>query len=191
MVEPIIDHLGSFAIKTGLPPIAWTILGVIFALISGLAYSKVLFSDGVLGGALLLISGLMDILDGSVARLTKTVSPQGAFLDSICDRLSEIFVFTGILIGGNEPLITLLALSFSIMVSYTRARAEGLGVDLAGVGIGERAERIIALAILSIIGHVHLGVLIVLILAVITFIERVFRSTLRFKIDQINRTKNS
>lgn len=181
MIEPIINRLGFIATKTGLPAIVWTILGVIFAFLSGLAYSKLFFGNGVFGGFLLLISGLMDVIDGSVARLTKTVSSKGAFLDSIFDRLSEIFVFTGILISGIEPLITLFALSFSIMVSYVRARAEGLGINLAGVGIGERAERILALAILSIIGHVHLGVLIVLILALITFIERVFKSILLLK----------
>jgi len=94
-------------------------------------------------------------------------------LDSSLDRLAEAAIFTGIMLGGHAPpYLVLLALSFSLLVSYSRARGESLGVRMSGVGVGERAERIIVLAALTIFGFVHLGVIVVLILALITYLQR-------------------
>jgi len=126
-----------------------------------------------------LISGFFDIVDGSVARATKQISRKGAFLDSTLDKVAEVAIFLGILYGGlADGRIVLLALGLSLLVSYTRARAESLGIELKGVGIGERAERLIVIAAFSIgsIGFanaVEYGMIVVAIIAGITFIQRV------------------
>lgn len=125
-----------------------------------------------------MLSGFFDIVDGAVARATNSVSKKGAFLDSTLDRVAEVAVYSGILLGGfASPLLSLLALSFSLLVSYTRAKADSLGVSLSGVGIGERSERLLVLSIFSIVGFVTYGVLLVSLLAAITFLERVYRAS--------------
>lgn len=174
-IEPYFLRIGKLAAGAGIPPLVWTYLGVLLALSSALAYSGYLAVDGRLGGVLLLASGLADIIDGSVARVLNRVSIKGAFLDSTLDRLGEIFVFFGILAGGlADPLIVVAAVSLSLMVSYVRARAEGLGVKISGMGIGERAERLLILGVMSVIGYTSLGVLVVLVLSAFTTAERIY-----------------
>ncbi|MCP8311259.1 MAG: CDP-alcohol phosphatidyltransferase family protein [Candidatus Methylarchaceae archaeon HK01B] len=172
--RPFFKRLGMYLARTGLPPIFWSSLGLTAAFFSSLAYSGIFFSDGFYGGLFLLVSGFADVLDGSVARATDSVSSRGAFIDSTFDRLGELFVFIGILIGGfSDPLLVIIALSLSLLVSYTRARGESLGIKLSGTGIGERAERILVLVVASMLGYVDYGVIIVLVLALITFLQRV------------------
>lgn len=89
--------------------------------------------------------GILDILDGRLARLTNHQTKSGALFDSVSDRWAEIFVFSGYAWYLRESpwlFAVLAALGASMMVSYTRARAEGLGVELSG-GIMQRAERIL------------------------------------------------
>lgn len=130
----------------------------------------------VLGGIALLISGFFDIIDGTVARITKRISKKGSFLDSLFDKMSEVIVFLGLTIGNlAEPILCMIALSLSLLVSYTRAKAESLGVELKGIGIGERAERLLILAIIGMIpipGAIEWAVIIVSIIAGITIIQR-------------------
>jgi archaetidylinositol phosphate synthase len=174
-VEPYINRLGFAAAQTGLPADAWTIIGLTFAALSALSYSQLYFG-GFLGGFLLLVSGIIDVIDGSVARITRTMSLKGAFLDSTLDRMAEVLVFTGIISSGiGNPTVILLSLSFSLLVSYVRAKGESLQVKVSGIGLGERAERILVLAILSLGGYTYYGVVVVLILAFITFIHRLIR----------------
>ena len=121
----------------------------------------------------MVVSGVFDVLDGAVARVTNRVSKSGSFNDSTLDRLAELSVYAGIIYGNyTSPLIVLLALGFSLLVSYTRAKGDSLGVSLSGIGIGERAERLIVLIVFSIIGYVWVGIAIVLVLALVTFIQR-------------------
>jgi CDP-diacylglycerol---glycerol-3-phosphate 3-phosphatidyltransferase len=106
------------------------------------------------GGLLVLLGGFVDIVDGHVARATGLASTFGSFYDSTTDRIAEIAVLLGVmsLYLGNDPnigepwmvYVVVLALAGSLMVSYTRARAEGLGIDCK-VGLMQRAERIILL----------------------------------------------
>jgi archaetidylinositol phosphate synthase len=130
----------------------------------------------ILGGIVLLISGFFDIVDGTVARVTKSSSRKGSFLDSSLDKLSEVAVFLGLAIGDlAEPLLCMIALSLSLIVSYIRARAESLGIELKGIGIGERAERLLILAIIGMIpisGAMQWAVVIVSIIAGITIVQR-------------------
>jgi len=98
-------------------------------------------------GLVSVFGAVFDLFDGAVARATGTASKFGAFLDSTLDRWGEGFLFTGIAagcIGAGEPLVAVLAvltLNSSIMVTYTRARAEGLGLK-GDVGIAPRPERV-------------------------------------------------
>ncbi len=164
--------------RTGLGPTSWTFVGLILALASGAAFWSLGRYGGLGGGILLLASGFFDIVDGAVAKATGRISKQGAFLDSTLDRVAEVGVFLGILAGGYaSPHVVLLALSFSLLVSYTRARGESLGTSLSGVGIGERSERILVVSLASVSGLTDWGVLAVLFLAGFTFVERTFRAS--------------
>jgi CDP-diacylglycerol---glycerol-3-phosphate 3-phosphatidyltransferase len=107
------------------------------------------------GGLLLLLSGLFDMLDGRVARDGDARTVFGAFYDSTLDRVGDSALFTGIAIfflNGGVPreriaagvVVSCIALAGSLLVSYTRARAEGLGIE-CNVGIAQRAERILLL----------------------------------------------
>jgi len=94
---------------------------------------------------LLAFAGTLDVLDGRLARLTGRETPAGALLDSVSDRWGELFVFTGFAWYLHESawlFAVLAALGASMMVSYTRARAEGLGIEMTG-GLMQRAERIV------------------------------------------------
>ncbi len=174
-LQPYVDGLGKSASKLPLSAYSWTVIGLLLASLSGLVYSRQFIAAEILAGTLLLASGFTDVLDGAVARVRKTVSPRGGFLDSTLDRLGEVFIFTGILMGGQvDGTVVVLAASFSILVSYVRARAEAAGLKMSGIGIGERAERILVLAVLSILGQVWLGVVVVMFLAGLTFFQRVF-----------------
>ena len=171
-IVPIIDRIGSIFAKTGISPNGWSVVGLLFAALSGIAFSS-LWGNWILGGSFLLISGFFDIVDGSVARVTKTISNRGAFLDSNFDRIAEILVYGGLISGAvGEPLVVFTALASSIMVSYARVKSESLNVNVSGIGIGERAERILILAVLSIMGFPYYGVIIVIAIASLTFIQR-------------------
>ena len=147
-------------------------MGFVFSLVAGLLYA---FKPTTpyLAAIAIVASGIFDVLDGAVARVTQRVSKSGSFNDSTLDRLAEVAIYAGIAYGNlAPPVLVLLALSFSLLVSYTRAKGDSLGISLSGIGIGERAERLIVLIVFSIVGYVYVGVAIVFILATITFVQR-------------------
>ncbi len=143
--------------RLGVTPNGLTTLGAILILVAAAA-----FAMGAMrwGGALLLLSGMVDTLDGQVARLYGKASTFGAFYDSTLDRVGDgalfiglVFYFRGVSgLPGHEvvELITLLALLATQLVSYMRARAEGLGLDCR-VGVAQRAERILGLGLPALI----------------------------------------
>jgi archaetidylinositol phosphate synthase len=159
--------------------------GAVYAIASssstiGIEVSTIRFSwlyASVIGSILLLISGFFDVIDGSVARATKQTSKKGAFLDSSFDKISEAIIFIGIAVGNlANPILCMIALSLSIIVSYVRARAESLGVELKGIGIGERAERLLIIAIIGmvpVIGAMQWAVIVVSVVAGLTLIQRI------------------
>ena len=149
-LEPALSGLGRAFAATGLPPDFWTYMGLALALASAAAFASGMEGAALAGGALLLASGFFDLVDGQVARAAKKESRRGAFTDSLADKAAEAAVFGGIMAGAlAEPLLVLCALSLSLLVSYARARAESLGVQLSGIGVGERAERLLILAIVG------------------------------------------
>lgn len=187
-LQPTMTRLGTSFASTGLSANFWTGIGLAISIAAGIAYASPAFTDidwyhaAIIGGVLLLISGFFDIVDGSVARVTKQTSKKGAFLDSSFDKISEVVIFAGIAFGGlADPFWCLVALGISILVSYTRARAESLGVELKGIGIGERAERMLILAIIGMVPldsvvpqtGMYWAVIIVSIVAGITLIQRI------------------
>jgi archaetidylinositol phosphate synthase len=162
--------MGRAASKVVPSPTAWTVVGLLFAFLASAFYGG---RHPFIGGLSLAASGFFDVLDGAVARATGRTSQRGAFLDSTLDRVAEVLVYLGIIVGGyTNPSLVLVALSSSLLVSYTRAKGDALGVSLAGIGVGERPERLLVLIVASLLGVVWLGVIIVALLALITFVQR-------------------
>ncbi|MFX1563683.1 MAG: archaetidylinositol phosphate synthase [Promethearchaeota archaeon] len=130
------------------PPNFITLLGPIVAGVAAFMYFQGELLFAVL---LLLLSGFVDALDGAVARVQGKVTPFGGVFDSICDRYSDAIVIFGVILGGwCSPFWGILALIGSLLVSYSRARAEAAGVSQLGVGIAERPERLIILMVMTI-----------------------------------------
>jgi archaetidylinositol phosphate synthase len=181
---PVTTLIGNNFGSLGLSPTYWSMIAFAFAILSSIFFglSKLLSEQGILfpsqiiASIMLLISGFFDIVDGSVARVSKRSTSRGAFLDSNFDKISEALIFIGIAIGGlSNPILAMIALSTSILVSYIRARAESLGIELKGVGIGERAERLLILSICGFIpisGSIQWGIIIIIILSSFSFIQR-------------------
>ena len=181
-LKPTLQKIGVIFAATGLSANFWTAVGLGFAFASAISYAWHFEYAFVIGGILLLISGFFDIVDGQVARITKKTTKKGAFLDSVFDKIAEVALFLGILIGGyTEGYIILLAIALSLLVSYTRARAESLGVQLQGIGIGERAERLLVIAIIGMTGFLNYAVIIVAIIAGITLIQRIIATARAIK----------
>lgn len=117
------------------------------------AVTGVLIGQGRLGWAAvaLVVASVPDVLDGAVAKTSGTAGPRGAFFDSVADRVADALVLGGVAwhFSETEPRLALLALAVlasSLIVSYERARAEGLGFDARG-GLMERAERVVVLVV--------------------------------------------
>jgi CDP-diacylglycerol--glycerol-3-phosphate 3-phosphatidyltransferase len=133
----------------------------------------------VLGGVLVLVAGGFDALDGAVARATGQSSRFGGFLDSTIDRYSEAVVFAGLLIylteteAGTVPiLLTYATIVGSLMISYSRAKAEQIGIK-GDVGFAQRLERVIILAFFLLISEPVWGLWILAIATQITALHRV------------------
>jgi phosphatidylglycerophosphate synthase len=156
-IQQLIVGEARLAHTIGLTPNQVSILGALTALFSAYLYWNSLFNDAFLVAAalLLLASGFLDALDGVLARSYGQVTQFGGFLDSLLDRYADALVLVGIIIGwlaADSPLwlpAGLAALMGSLLVSYSRARAESAGVRMETVGLAERAERIIILALAS------------------------------------------
>jgi len=136
-------------------------LGALFAYLSAIMYWGSAFNQsGLIAAAgFLLISGFLDALDGVLARLYGEVTAFGGFLDSLLDRYADAFVFLGIILGWliTNPVWVFwgfAALVGSLLVSYSRARAEAERIKMESVGIAERAERILVLAVATFLSVV-------------------------------------
>ena len=172
-LKPYLQNIGRAFASTGVSPNVWTVVGLVLAFGASLIYGINFEYSLILGGIILLVSGFFDIVDGQVARYTNKISKTGGFLDSVFDKIAEVAIFFGILIGGyTEPYLVFLAITLSLLVSYIRAKADAAQIKLQGIGIGERAERLLVIAIIGIIGFMEIAVIIVIIIASITLIQR-------------------
>ncbi|MBP0133443.1 MAG: CDP-alcohol phosphatidyltransferase family protein [Nitrosarchaeum sp.] len=173
VLAPSLEKIGKVFASTGLSPNFWTGVGLIFALASAIIYGLGIEHGLIIGGILLLVSGFFDLVDGQVARVTGKTSLKGSYLDSMFDKIAEVAIFLGLLVGGYaQPYLVLLAITLSLLVSYARAKSDILNIKLQGVGIGERAERLLVIAIIGIIGYMEPAVILVVVIAGITLIQR-------------------
>ena len=179
-----LNRVASLFINLNMNPNTLSIFATITGLGAGILF---VFNRPFWAGILIIICGTLDILDGKVAAGTNKTSIFGAFFDSTLDRYSEFFIYLGLAVHFSNHWalwITFFAFLGSTMVSYTRARAEGLGIECK-IGVMQRAERLVFLAAGSILGSLlkifdplMIGVLIAIaLLSNITAIQR----TLFFK----------
>ena len=172
LIRPLARVLSSIRVRPDTLTIAGWVLSVCAATLFALGYTKT-------AGAVMLFAGFFDALDGAVARESNLMSSFGAFLDSTLDRLSESAIFVGIVFFyasssmPYEALLAGVAMSFSLITSYTRARAEGLGFECE-VGLLERAGRVMILSLFSLTGFLIAGVGLVAVGALVTTAQRIF-----------------
>jgi phosphatidylglycerophosphate synthase len=147
--EPIALGLG----RLGLTPDALTLIGFGITVVGAVLVAQ---QSWLLGGVVILLGGIFDMFDGTLARATGRVSNLGAFMDSVLDRAGEVIVYIGIVAGlqslgiADGALLAATALGAAVMVSYTRAKSEGLGftsgTGMAAIGIMPREVRIVILS---------------------------------------------
>ena len=173
-LKPVLEKVVKTFAATGLSPNVFTVIGLILAFVSSIVYGLGYEYSLVIAGVVLLVSGFFDIVDGQVARYAHKISKKGGFLDSIFDKIAEVAIFFGILIGNyTEPYLVFTAITLSLLVSYARAKADAAGIKMQGIGIGERAERLLVIAIIGMIGFMEIAVIIVIIIAGITLAQRI------------------
>ncbi len=180
LVRPIV----RFLVAIGVHPNLLTLTGFLVTIVSGYFYAKGRF---ILAAFVLLFAGLFDVFDGDVARMSGKVTRYGAFLDSTLDRFTEFFVFSGFIyyFRHNFKMVFLLftALFLSLMVSYTRARGEGLGYSTRK-GPMDRVLRYFYIIVISFLPKVHfeLYIIVFIILTLITVVRRILDLT---RLDEI------
>ena len=173
--------------KIGLAPNMLSAIGLALSLFSAVAYAMAQNQPLLLLLAIimLLASGFCDTLDGVLARLYEQASVFGGFFDSLLDRYADAAVYAGVVIGGLcDPVWGLIALAGSLLVSYSRARAEAAAIKMESVGLAERAERMITLAVASVaaifwLPALNIGIILLAVLSNLTVLQRavhVYRS---------------
>jgi CDP-diacylglycerol--glycerol-3-phosphate 3-phosphatidyltransferase len=171
----VLDAVGSFFNRAGISPNTMTLLGLV-----GSTTGAVLLALGAIpsGGLVVLVSGLTDALDGTMARLSGKASRFGAFLDSSIDRYTELFLFGGLgvffALRSDVPGVALAfaAAIGSVMVSYTKARAEALGFECR-TGLLTRMERYLVLCPLLILNLPLVAVAALAVLGNFTALQRI------------------
>ena len=172
-VEPLV----SFLTKHRVHPNTLSSLGFLITCSSGYFFHQ---HQVRTAGALILIGGIFDLFDGTVARRTGLASPFGAFYDSTLDRLSEIVVYLGLLslyngyrmeLGDVAMIyVVMLAMAGSLMISYTRARAEALGMECS-IGLMQRAERVLLIGLAAVLfGDQNGGIVLKVVLYVLAIL---------------------
>ncbi|HVH16224.1 MAG TPA: CDP-alcohol phosphatidyltransferase family protein [Candidatus Angelobacter sp.] len=184
LVEGIFQSSSRLFHRVGLSPNSLTGFGFLLWIAASLLYWGGL--SGWEWGAsvlVLFVAGYFDAVDGAMARKYAKVSKFGGVLDSVLDRLGEIGVYAGLAAGALISFwLALWAMSASLMVSYIRARVAAEGVTLKGIGIAERPERLLILAVSTLLwplSHSSLfwGVLLIAVLSSITVLDRVYRAS--------------
>ncbi|QKQ99506.1 CDP-alcohol phosphatidyltransferase family protein [Metallosphaera tengchongensis] len=146
--KKILRPLAKGLIRLGLSGNQVTALG----LVASILFLIVMYftRNPILGFITLVVSSLLDALDGEVARLRGTAGPMGSFLDSSFDRLEDAIFISSLTLLGFQSLLTALLVGISLSISYLRAKAESLGIKAEGKGLIERGERLIFLSLILI-----------------------------------------
>lgn len=171
----ILDPVGAFFNRLGIMPNTMTMIGLAGNIIGALLLAQ---GHMVLGGIVIMIMGPIDALDGTMARLRGMAGEFGAFVDSVTDRYSELFIFGGLLYyfaSQNNSLASLVvftAAAGSVLVSYTRARAQSIGFETK-VGLLTRVERYLVLGPSLLFNIPMVGLWIIAILANVTALQRI------------------
>jgi phosphatidylglycerophosphate synthase len=172
----VLDPLGRFFNRLGITPIMMTMLGLLGNTVGAYYLAR---GELLTGGILVALMTPIDGLDGTMARLRGEASDWGAYVDSVSDRYSELIIYGGLLyhfLSVGEPLggmLTFGAAAGSVLVSYVKARAEGLGYE-AKVGMLTRAERYIVLAPALVFDQLYLGLSILAVFANLTALQRIW-----------------
>ncbi|HEU4369790.1 MAG TPA: transglycosylase SLT domain-containing protein [Methylomirabilota bacterium] len=169
------DPVGRMLFRLRLRPNHLTVIGLVVSFFAAAAF----IAGHVRGaGGLLLLAGLCDLLDGSLARMSGQVTAFGAFLDSVIDRYSDLIVLLGIVVlfartpNARGALVAMAGLVGSVMVSYTKARAESIGVE-CNVGVMERPERMICLIAGAVLDLLEPALWVLAALANLTALQRI------------------
>ena len=172
----LVDPIGAFLNRLGLTPNTITMLGLIGNVVAAFFLAK---GDMLWGGIIVLVMWPVDALDGSMARLRGEPTDFGGFVDSVTDRYSELVIYAGLLYHfleqGNTlaSMLVFAAASGSILVSYTRARAEALDFD-AKIGALTRVERYLVLAPGLVFNYPIIAMWIIAVLANFTALQRIW-----------------
>ncbi len=176
-LKGVLDPMGAFLLKLGITPNMMTVFGVLGTLIGAVFLAR---GEMLVGGLFILIFSAFDALDGTMARLRGETGKFGAFLDSVTDRYSELFVLGGLLIyfvSKGDTLATVViyaAAAGSVLVSYTKARAESLNFN-ANVGLLTRVERYIITVLFLLLGQPMIAVWVIAIFANVTALQRIWK----------------
>jgi len=175
LAHRITDPIVGILSKSGITPNGLTLINLALNIAAACIIATGHF---IIGGILVLVAGLFDILDGALARFIKQTTRFGAILDSVADRISEAAILCGLLIwyipqqGTNlEIVLIFIVLVGSFLVSYIRARAEGLGWQCQ-VGLFTRAERVIVLAIGLLINQIFIVLCVLVVFVFFTVVQR-------------------
>lgn len=181
-IQQILTKEAETAHKIGLTPNTVSAIGIILAFLSAIAYAMWQNNPTylLLATLLLLASGFCDALDGVIARLYQQTTIFGGFLDSLLDRYADAAVYVGIIMGGLcNALWGIIALIGSLLVSYSRARAEAAGIKMETIGLAERAERLLIIAIATLTAYfwqlttiINASIILLAILTNLTVIQR-------------------
>jgi CDP-diacylglycerol--glycerol-3-phosphate 3-phosphatidyltransferase len=165
----------SASVALGIHPNVLTLIGVLINVVAAWALGRDHF---LLAGVIMIVANIFDFIDGKVAHITNTVSRFGAFWDSTLDRFSDIALFLGLIYlyaslrRTDYVMVTALAMMFSIMTSYARARAESL-IEKCKVGFMERPERIVLFMIGAFTNRMAAVMWVILILSIVTVANRI------------------
>ena len=181
-VDRGVQPIGMALVNVGVTADMMTIVGISMSAVAAVVIGA---GNLGLGLALMILTGLPDLLDGAIAKAAGTSSLRGAYFDSVSDRLTDIMLFSGVAwflsvnVEGQIHMLPVAVMGIAIMISYQRAKAESLGFDAKG-GLMERAERFIALGFGLFLGIFSVNLLIAVlwimfVLSTITALQRFFK----------------
>ena len=176
-LKGVLDPIGAFFNRLGISPNTMTMLGLLGNVVGAVFLAR---GDMLIGGLFILICTPFDALDGTMARLRGEASEFGAFVDSVTDRYSELIILGGLLFYytfHGDAVTTLgiyIAAAGSVLVSYTKARADSLKFD-ANVGILTRVELYLVIAPLLLLNLPQIAIWIIAVLANVTALQRIWK----------------